>query len=356
MFKNRYMRLWGVLLFTLLAFMPITTASAFTAGNRTPEDWTKVQSLVELGVAAPNPLTAPWRYKSGPPLLAAALHTVEGRADTSAYLSSIAVGQMRAQVLAGQSTQWVGTDGDITSMFFGVNLGLATILLRKSSNLNPETDALFTDTMVSISKTWVAHGNPTWYTNGNIDLGESLLYALTWKLTGDSYWKQMYEFAFAFAEHPDPRKYLGLGLVKTSTTAGYLVEQGAYGTGFDTDYTTVQASLCARLWLITHDDDALELLRLLWGTLAPLTNAQGMIDISVGVRHPHPGEKWTLATSIVPVLASTPNPPQSVLDQLPIWWTHALNGYYQEISGGPNSLSWLGDLSVALLADAGWTY
>ena len=252
--------------------------------------------------------------------------------------------------------QYLDDSGNwLQAMFFGTQLGEALLVLRKAGLLTADQDARWTDQLEKISAFWVAKHDPTWYTNGNIELGETLLYALTAQATKSVYWDGMWRRGLAYAISPGAR-WPGCGLVQTSADAGYLVETGAGGAGFDTDYTTVQASFCARLWFFTRDLGALRLLDLLWGTLGPLTDAQGMTDMTVGVRKPHPGQRWVLAACSIPVRAVGPFPAQSVLDQLTPWWANALGGYYADYLKYPVQREMLGEnLGTALLAATGWT-
>jgi hypothetical protein len=186
----------------------------------------------------------------------------------------------------------VPSGADIDTMFFAANLGVATLLLGEE--LNAPTRAAWTKAVVGAAQFLIDNGNLTFYTNGNIVVGNTLVEALAFKLDGSSKYQQAYRSALDFAVDPGTTQFKGRGFVVTragaaadgSDGAGYFTETGATSTGFDPDYTMLQSEQLARLYLVTEDPAVLRLLNMVTNALLPRVNrTDWMMDGSGGTRH-----------------------------------------------------------------------
>jgi hypothetical protein len=193
----------------------------------------------------------------------------------------------------GISTSPTGAPDDIATMFFGTDLGMALWATR--SLLDPATVANWTSVLTGLADFLVKNGNLTWYTNGNINVGNALLFELAYKASGESKYQLDYQDALAFAENPPQNRWPGFGLIITkpstlaneSDGAGYFAESGGGAPGFDADYTQLQLDQLVRLYLVTDDPSILRLVNLLFNQLWPLVDTTNWtLNTSGGTRHP----------------------------------------------------------------------
>jgi hypothetical protein len=201
-----------------------------------------------------------WRAASGPALAAAMAQLDPAMVAVASRTFDTLIDAHRQP---DGSFAHLGSDAqspDIDTMFFASNLGLAVRALGPS--LPAAVRSRWTADVVGAARYLVANGNLAWYTNGNIAIGNALVMALAWKLTGSGYWAGMYEKAIDFAVDPGATssKWDGLGLVVTrhatdpnwTDGTGYFTEAGASGkAGFDPDYTQVQLNQMSRLYIVT---------------------------------------------------------------------------------------------------------
>jgi hypothetical protein len=256
-----------------------------------------------------TPNTICWACNQGGPATAAAtLFMLTGRSQPN--LLSEAVGTIDTAIATRQRTDgaFAGPWGDsqspeIATMFFAVEEG--STYLELASVLDAARRARWQASIAAAASYLIRHGNLTWYTNGNINLGNALLFYLAWRATGAPAFSTAYEQALRFALRPPPSRWPGRGLeiVKAPTRsdgsdgAGYLTETGPGGTGFDAEYTELQLDFASRLYLVSGDPRALRLANLLVNTLLPRISSSMMLDTSHGTRH-------TEASRSVPVITS----------------------------------------------------
>jgi hypothetical protein len=133
-----------------------------------------------------------------------------------------------------------------------------------------------------------------WYTNGNIELGETELLYLTWKATGDGKYRELMERQWLHTIQPNQQRWKGFGLVyiKKPTRedgadgAGYLAESGDGPPGYDGDYTHFQLTIASRFYVASHDPRILRLMNLLVNALLPhVDQSTWIIDAAHGARH-----------------------------------------------------------------------
>jgi hypothetical protein len=262
-----------------------------------------------------SPNTVCWACNEGGPLEAAA--TVWKATGNAALLQEAEQTADQAiatrQTAAGYFTAPPGyTDTqspEVRTMFFADELGNAYLALAPA--LDPATRASWQASLRAAADYLIRNGNVTWYTNGNVNIGNAEMFYLAWKVTGDSRYQTAYQQAFAFLLSPPQSRWPGLGLklVKAPSQAdgsdgsGYLAEQGAGGAGFDAEYSELQLDAASRLYLLSGDARALRLANLLVNMLRPRVNGAAMLDASGGTRHVEAGRMVPFLTSAYAVLA-----------------------------------------------------
>jgi hypothetical protein len=251
-----------------------------------------------------------------------------------------------------------GQPADIATMFFGVEFGATYQLL--SPYLTPATRALWGNSLAAAANYLVNHGDASWYSNGNINLGFAELFYLAWKATGRANLLRDYNNEWSFLVSPPQNKFPGAGLkiIKQPTAAdgsdgaGYLAETGPGGTGFDPEYTMLQLDVAARLYLLSGDPRALRLANLEVNILKPRTSSTMMLDTSGGTRHTQPNRQVGFQDSAAVVLSLFDG--RSDLAPLAIADLSAEKNWFQWASqDNPVFRRALGDsMSVAALAEA----
>src|SRR5438445_1527607 len=205
----------------------------------------------------------------------------------------------------------VGEAGpDIQTMMFANELGTALIAL--TPQLDPGRIQAWTSAVAGGADFLIRNKNLSFYTNGNIVLGNALTMALAYRLTGNPTYQAAYEQALAFAITPDQVRWPGRGLVYTaiptrsdgSDGAAYLTEAGASGAGYDPEYTMLQADVVTRLFWATGDPRALRLRNLFMNQLRPrIDTTAWTLDTSGGTRHPDLGRTVSFNSPVLAVLA-----------------------------------------------------
>jgi hypothetical protein len=140
---------------------------------------------------------------------------------------------------------------EIATMFFGVEMG--NTYLQLQSVLGPARRARWQKSLARAASYLIHNGNVSWYTNGNINLGNIELLYLAWRATGDRTFQKAYESAWSFVLSPPRDKWPGDGLIirRRPTRAdgsdgkGYLAENGAAGIGFDAEYAELQLDVAS---------------------------------------------------------------------------------------------------------------
>jgi hypothetical protein len=258
--------------------------------------------------------TACWACNQGGPATAAAtvymlaaqpnqaaLQAAEATIDTA-----IATRQQPSGAFVGPAGD--GQSPDVATMFFGVEEGNAYLELAPA--LDAARKARWQASLAAAANFLIRNGNLTWYTNGNINLGNDELMYLAWLATGNPAFKTAFEQGLAFTLAPPQTTWPGRGLIvaKAPTRAdgsdgsGYLSETGVGGTGFDPEYTELQLDIAARMYLLSGDPRLERLANLFVNALLPRIDSSYMLDTSGGTRHPTPGRKVPLITSAFAVL------------------------------------------------------
>jgi len=238
--------------------------------------------------------------QSQPGLLGEAEQTI----DTAISTRQMADGSFRPPPNSGD-----GQAPDVSTMFFGVEFGTAYHEL--SAVLDPARRQRWQASLAAAANYLIHNGNATWYTNGNINLGEVEFFYLVWQATGNATYEQAYETAWNTALTPDQTRFPGMGLVvvKTPTRAdgsdgsGYLTEKGVGGIGFDPEYSELQLDAVSRLYLLSKDPRALRMSNLLINMLLPRVDSAWQLNTSGGTRVPDQGRKVGFVTSALAVLA-----------------------------------------------------
>jgi hypothetical protein len=198
---------------------------------------------------------------------------------------------------------------DVDTMFFVSNLGMALWALRPQ--LSPAEVASWTTAIARGADYLVANGNLSFYTNGNIAIGNSLVMATAYWASGDPKYQSDYNAALSFAIAPPQSRWPGAGLVYTTVPtlssgvdgAAYFAESGGGAPGFDADYTQLQLDQLARLYILTSSPTVLRLIELLFNQESPRVNqSTWSLDTSGGTRHPQGGRSVPFTTPALAIL------------------------------------------------------
>jgi hypothetical protein len=254
-----------------------------------------------------------FRCNIGPGLAAAAIAARAG--DKSALV--LAIQTFDAAILKHRQADgsfgppWgLETGPDIQTMMFANELGTALIAL--TPQLDPGRIQEWTSALTGAADFLIRNNNLSWYTNGNIVLGNALTMALAYRLTANPAYQIAYEQALLFAISPDPRLWAGYGLIYTVTPtfsdasngAGYLTESAGTAPGYDAEYTSLQADVATRLYWVNGDQRALRLMNLFMNQLRPRINTTAWtLDTSGGTRHPEPNRFVGFNSPVLAVLA-----------------------------------------------------
>jgi hypothetical protein len=237
-----------------------------------------------------------WACEQGGPATGAATAYVLG-AKQSPTLLNDAVQTINTAIATHQQSDGSFLDpaipgsSDITTMFFGVEFGATYRLL--SGALDAGTRLRWQQSLGAGADYLIKKGIPTYYTNGNINLGDVEFFYLAWQATGNAKYEVAYEQEWATTLTPNQLVWPGAGLVITkaptaangSDGSGYLAEIGAGGTGFDAEYTELSLEVASRLFLLSGDSRALRVANLEINQLLPRVNSSWMLDTSAGTRH-----------------------------------------------------------------------
>lgn len=235
-----------------------------------------------------------WRCDAGPALAMAA----SGAATKDTALQTSAATIFDAMVAAHP------TAGDIDTMFFDSELGIATVLLKP--NLSKARLASWTAAVTRGADFLSTNKNLSWYTNGNIVIGNTLVMALAFRLTGLQKYSDAYETALQFAANPPQQRWPGFGFktVKAPTSAtgadgkGYFTETGIDGPGYDPEYTMLQLDQLSRIYLINGDQRIRWYMNMVLGQLMDrVDTAAWTLDTSGGTRKTQAGRKIVFDTA-----------------------------------------------------------
>jgi hypothetical protein len=258
---------------------------------------TPVLAATTLSALPFRPTLTCARCNSGPAVAAAAIYAVDKDPNRLAFATESIDLLIQAQHHSNGALSNDPTVGaDVETMFDADNIGMATLLLKPS--LDPAHLASWTATVSGAADYLINNGNVHWYTNGNIVVGNTLTFALAYKLTGLAKYQTAYSQMLSFAvSPPQTGMWAGYGFVTTkqstavdgSDGAGFFTEaggaDGVFRVGYDPDYTMLQSDQLARLYLVTRDAEVLRLLNMVTNQLMTgLNPTTGMIP-GMGTRH-----------------------------------------------------------------------
>jgi hypothetical protein len=244
---------------------------------------------------------------------------------------------------------------DIETMVFGRQLGYA--YLELGSALGADRIARWRASHAGAANFLIRNGNVRWYTNGNINIGNTEFFYLAWRATRARRYLAAYERAFRFTLHPPSQRWPGFGLrILAPPTApgdadgaGYLAESGGGPPGFDADYGQVQLDAASRLYLWSADPRALQLANLLLNVLRGRVDGSWNLDTSGGTRHPQPGRRVPFTTPALAVLAWSGERPalRQALQRQFVWINRVYRGSLTY--SNPNFYLGLGGQVAAIL-------
>jgi len=217
-----------------------------------------------------------WFCATGPATLAATLWRVNGRTDPRLFKKAVATFD-RTIAAKRNSNGSFGEQSLPNTQFFGVELGTTYLLL--GNRLGPKHRVAWRKSISGAADYLIRHGDLTWATNGNINLGNTELEWLAWAITGKQRFRNAYELSWRYTIHPSQTRWRGYGLHITREAtgtkgaglgAGYLAESGGKRPGFDPEYTMLQLSVASRAYLLSHDPRFRWLANMLWNQLSPL--------------------------------------------------------------------------------------
>ena len=143
-----------------------------------------------------------WSCQVGPATAAAALWR-ENRSDFHRWLAvttfDTAIRRFR---MRNGSFGRADDSPDIATMFFGLELGHSYLLLEPS--LERARARRWRAALAGGADFLIANGNVHWYTNGNINLGNTTLFYLAWRATGHKRFIDAYEESWRFLLEPSP--------------------------------------------------------------------------------------------------------------------------------------------------------
>ena len=139
------------------------------------------------------------------------LQEAEGTIDTA-----IATRQQDSGAFAGPTGDTQFTD--VATMFFGDEE--ANTYLELLPVLDPVRAARWRALIAAAASFLIRNGNVTWYTNGNINLGNTEFFYLAWRATGNVQFRTAYDQAWTFMLSPPQAEWPGRGLIVVKTPAG----------------------------------------------------------------------------------------------------------------------------------------
>lgn len=202
-----------------------------------------------------------------------------------------------------------GTNADVATMFAAAELGLAVQLI--GDDVDGTTRRRWSDAVTGAADFLIRNKNLTWYTNGNIVVGNALVMALAHRLSGESRFATAYEQAWSFAVSPGARwPDRGFRVVRRpgrtdgADGKGYFTETGVAGTGYDADYAMLQLDQLARLLLVTRDPRVLRATNMVFNQLRDRLEMRALVlETGRGTRHPQVSRPVAFDSAGLAVLA-----------------------------------------------------
>jgi hypothetical protein len=198
----------------------------------------------------------------------------------------------------------------IQTMMFANELGTALIVLR--SQLDTARIRTWTMALTGAADYLIHNKDLSFYANGNIALGNAVVMAFAYRVSGQAAYRAAYEQALSFALEPDQKRWAGYGLTYSKAPkradgadgAAYLGESAGGTPGFDPEYTVLQADVATRLFWLTQDPRALRLMNLFMNELLPrIDTTHWTLDASRGSRHPQASRSVGFNSPVLAVLA-----------------------------------------------------
>jgi hypothetical protein len=184
-------------------------------------------------------------------------------------------------------------DDGIGTAFVLEQLGVADIALQ--GDLPTATAQKWQASFLAGANYLINAGDLSYYANGNINLAYTLIMYMAWRISGQTQYLNYYNFEWQFVENPPSPRWSGYGLVITTPPpsgaaydaggAGYLTEQGSGAPGFDPEYSELQLDTASMLFVLSHDERALDLMNLLADQELPLCSSTFILDAMNGSRH-----------------------------------------------------------------------
>lgn len=262
---------------------------------------------------APPAVTEVWRYLMGPAVAAAELSAATESSGAAPMremaIRTVDITIARYRASNGSFGLSMTTGNEVDTMFVASQIAQAFLSLE--TYLTQERRLRWTSAVTDAADYLITNGNLKWYTNGNINVGNATVMAGAYAMSRQQKYADYTAQAIDFAMNPSQNRWPGLGFRYTTIPvrldgadgAGYFVETGAGGPGYDSDYTQLQADLSARLYELTGDKRVLRVLNMLVNQLLVRTDRTTWhLDISGGSRHS--ARDWRyLTTSALSVVA-----------------------------------------------------
>jgi hypothetical protein len=205
-----------------------------------------------------------------------------------------------------------GSDDEIETALFAAELAETYLVLGTSLDSPRQTS--WRTSLTRAADYLVHNGNLTWYSNGNINIHETVALALIAKITGSATYEANYTQSFDFTTNPPQTLWPGFGLTYTkvptkadgSDGSAYFAEAAPGETpGYDADYTQMQLDATSWWYLLTGDPAALRLENLLFNQLMPrVDTTKWTLDTIGGTRHPEANRTVGFFSSGLSVLAT----------------------------------------------------
>ena len=324
-----------------------------------------VVANLKVGVPAGSPagtwrgVSTCFRCDAGPALALAASSAATGlnsrRTEAERIFDRIITEEQQPNGSFGRSPG----QADIDTMFFATELGMAAITMKP--NLTPERYARYGSAVAGAANFLVANGNLSWYTNGNIVVGNALVMALAARLTGVAKYATYYRTAMAFAVAPPQTKWAGFGFVTTldggradgQDSRGYFTEAASDRVpGFDAEYTMLQVDMLSRIYLVNRDPSVLRMINMTTNILLPrVDKLTWRMDTSGGTRRPQEGREFpfdTAALSLLTNIGGRPSFQTYVTKQAVL-----IERYYQEEDGDRARYSFGMNIATILMSQPG---
>lgn len=201
-------------------------------------------------------------------------------------------------------------DGDLTTSTQFVGNQLADTYLQLESGLDPATKTAW-ENSINLAMSYLEAHEYNFYSNGNINLGQTLFAYKAWLVTGNPAYETVYNNSLAFTLEPGTG-WPGYGLQYTtqptnascSNGAGYLAEQsGTTPPGYDGDYTMLQLTLAAELYVLSRSSESLCLTNLFANQLLlHIDTNTWILDALDGSRHSLEEPAWSSGFAVLALL------------------------------------------------------